>query len=88
MEGGDLDLNICSQLILSGSSNRHLLAVVPLSPTKSVSFTELEHEIYISGSFLKKERSPEEKCMRITCIQKSNFLVSHLFHVILHDTYL
>lgn len=46
--------------------------MVPLSPTKSVSFTEAEREVCLSRSFLKEERSPEEKCTRTTHTQKGH----------------
>lgn len=68
-----IDLGICSQLMTSRSLlTDTYLNVVPLSPTKSVSFTEVDCEIYISGSFLEK-KGLQRKCMRITCIQKGNF---------------
>lgn len=51
-----IDLSICSQLMTSGSLlTDTYLTVVPLSPTKSVSFTEVEYEICVSGSSLKKK---------------------------------
>lgn len=87
MEWGDLDLSICSQLTLSGYFSRHLPAC-GTSQSYQASFSEADWEIYISGSLLKKERSSEEKCIRVTCIQKFNFLGSNLIHEILHDTYL
>lgn len=53
-----IELSICSQVMTSGIllTDTYLI-VVPLSPTKLVSLTEVECEIYISGSFLEKKKS-------------------------------